>query len=73
MAAESSDAVCEAEKLRLELLRRALLNVVAQVRDLDPNGRYTLSIAIVPRDHRPDLSSHDRATSAGLAASRRPA
>ena len=40
----------EAEKRRLERLRRALLNIVAQVRDLDPDGRYTLSIQIVPRE-----------------------
>lgn len=40
----------EAERQRLERLRRALLNIVAQVRETDPDGRYTLRIEIVQRD-----------------------
>ena len=37
-------------KKRMEMLRRALLNVVAQQHDADPTCRYTLDIRIVPKD-----------------------
>ena len=46
----SRRALSEAERERLERLRRALLNVVAQFRESDPTGRYTLSITIVLRE-----------------------
>jgi hypothetical protein len=59
----------EAERKRLERLRRALLNVVAQLRNAYLGGRYTLSIVIVPRDQ----PSQKSASSAGLAAPCRPA
>jgi hypothetical protein len=42
--------VSEAERQRLERLRRALLNIVAQVRETDPDGRYTLDVRIIPRE-----------------------
>ena len=38
------------ERQRLERLRRALLNIVAQLRDAHPDGRYTLDVRIVPRE-----------------------
>ena len=38
------------ERSRWDQLRRALLNVVAQVQDADPDSRYTLDIRIVPKD-----------------------
>ncbi len=38
------------ERSRLDRLRRALLNIVAQVQDADPDSRYTLDIRIVPKD-----------------------
>ncbi len=40
----------EREQQRWDRLRRALLNVVAQVQDADPDSRYTLDIRIVPKD-----------------------
>lgn len=33
-----------------ETLRRALLMIVAQTKERDPAGRYTLDIRIVPRE-----------------------
>ncbi len=38
------------ERERWERLRRALLNIVAQMQEADPDGRYTLDIRIVPKD-----------------------
>ena len=38
------------EQKRWERVRRALLNLVAQQYDADPNARYTLDIRIVPKD-----------------------
>ena len=43
----------EQEQKRWERLRRALLNIVAQQHDADPNTRYTLDIRIVQKDQRP--------------------
>lgn len=40
----------EQERERWELLRRTLLAVVAQTRDMIPHGELTLAIAIAPRD-----------------------
>jgi hypothetical protein len=37
------------EQQRWESVRRAMLAIVAQVRDLFPDGRYTLDIRIVER------------------------
>jgi len=42
--------VSDQGKKRMEMLRRALLNVVAQQHDADPTCRYTLDIRIVPKD-----------------------
>ena len=42
----------EQEVKRWERLRRALLNVVAQQHDADPDARYTLDIRIVPKERR---------------------
>jgi hypothetical protein len=39
----------EQDRRRMEMLRRALLNVVAQQHDADPACRYTLDIRIVPK------------------------
>ena len=38
------------ERGRWERLRRALLNIVAQLQEADPDSRYTLDIRIVPKD-----------------------
>ncbi len=38
------------ERSRWDQLRRALLNIVAQVHAADPDSRYTLDIRIVPKD-----------------------
>ncbi len=40
----------EREQQRWDRLRRALLNVVAQLQEADPDSRYTLDIRIVPKD-----------------------
>ena len=40
----------EAERQRWERLRRALLNVVAQQHEADPDARYTLDIRVIPRE-----------------------
>jgi len=40
----------ERERQRWDRLRRALLNIVAQVHDADPDTRYTLDIRIVRKD-----------------------
>jgi hypothetical protein len=39
----------EQDRRRMEMLRRALMNVVAQQHDADPASRYTLDIRIVPK------------------------
>ena len=38
------------ERGRWDRLRRALLNIVAQLQEADPDSRYTLDIRIVPKD-----------------------
>jgi hypothetical protein len=38
------------EQQRWEIVRRSLLNIVAQIRDMFPDGRYTLDIRIVERE-----------------------
>ncbi len=38
------------ERARWDRLRRALLNIVAQLQEADPGGRYTLDIRIVPKE-----------------------
>ena len=43
----------EQEVKRWERLRRALLNIVAQQHDVDPDAQYTLDIRIVPKEQRP--------------------
>ena len=40
----------ERERVRWDRLRRALLNIVTQVQEADPDARYTLDIRIVPKD-----------------------
>ena len=40
----------DGERERWDRLRRALLNIVAQVQEADPGARYTLDIRIVPKD-----------------------
>lgn len=38
------------ERAMWERARRTVLAFVAMIRDLDPDGRYTLDVTIVPRD-----------------------
>ena len=40
----------EQEQKRWDRLRRAMLNIVAQQHDVDPDAQYTLDIKIVPKD-----------------------
>jgi len=42
--------VSEPERQRWERLRRALLNVVAQQHEADPQARYTLDIRVIPKE-----------------------
>jgi hypothetical protein len=48
----------ESERQRWERLRRALLNVVAQQHDADPDAQYTLDIRIVPKDRAQKIASY---------------
>ena len=44
----------EQERQRWERLRRALLNIVAQMQE--PGGRYTLDVRIVSKERPQDLT-----------------
>lgn len=52
----NGDHVDDNERQRWERLRRALLSIVAQFREDDPQGQYTLDIRIISRAQIPKIA-----------------